>query len=482
MSNLRVEKFDDETILQLFGAQAAEDEDTERLKAYFFRNKTYTRIKANVPLRLVVGHKGIGKSAVLKVAYLEDIDAGNLALWLQPNDIAEAWSVEGSFVDQVEGIKRNLIQKIAELALEKTMIAGKALDERPVLQSVRQMVNFLARKFADSEDGFDARVAASFQKSKSVKIYIDDIDRGWSATKRDIEKISALINAARDLANSDEKNLKFCIGIRTDAYNLVRENDESGDKFEPYVIPIAWSNHDILVIMAKRVSQFFGNDEKSEDLARRSQSDISSRLFPIIAEYFDGAGHWANRPIHNVLLSLTRQRPRDLVKLLSGAATIAEKHGHNRIETVDLIDSFPDYSKGRIGDLISEFRSELPEIQRVLYGMKPTAKEAREKPKAFLYSNDELIRKLNGIALNQNIYFANGKKASGQLLAEFLYKIDFVIARKDQGSFIERFYYQDHSKLQNNYSDFGFAWEVHPAYRWALNPSSIDDLIRGIEF
>jgi predicted RNA-binding protein YlqC (UPF0109 family) len=482
MSNLRVDKFDDETILRLFGAQAAEDEDTERLKAYFFRNKTYERIKANIPLRLVIGHKGIGKSAVLKIAYLEDVEAGELALWLQPNDIAESWSVEGSFVDQVEGIKKNLLQKIAELSLEKTIIGGKPLDERPVLQNVRQLLNFIAKKIVESPDGLDARVVASFKKSARVKIYIDDIDRGWAATRRDVEKISALINAARDLSNSYEKNLKFCIGIRTDAYNLVRDNDESGDKFEPYTIPIVWSNHDILVIMAMRVSQYFAIEVDGNDLSRKSQAEISAKLFPVIADRFDGAGHWANRPIHNVLLSLTRQRPRDLVKLLSGAATVAEKHGNNRIETTDLVDSFPDYSKGRIADLIAEFKSELPEIQRVLYAMKPTAKEAKEKVKAFLYSNDELIKKLNGIALNQNIYFANGRKASGQSLAEFLFKIDFVIARKDHGNYIERLYYQDHSKLQNSFSEFGFAWEVHPAYRWALNPSSIDDLIKGIEF
>ena len=111
MSNLRVEKFDDETILKLFGAQAAEDEDTERLKSYFVRNKSYDRIRANVPLRLVIGHKGIGKSAILKISYLEDIESGELALWLQPNDIASSWSVEGSFVDRVEGIKKNLLRE-----------------------------------------------------------------------------------------------------------------------------------------------------------------------------------------------------------------------------------------------------------------------------------------------------------------------------------------------------------------------------------
>jgi hypothetical protein len=96
------------------------------------------------------------------------------------------------------------------------------------------------------------------------------------------------------------------------------------------------------------------------------------------------------------------------VLTLGGAARESGKHGRNRIDTMDLTDSFPEYSKGRIADLISEFRSELPDMERVVYAMKPTAKEVKEKPKKFLYSNDELIRKLNSVATNQNIFFKPG--------------------------------------------------------------------------
>ena len=32
-------------------------------------------------------------------------------------------------------------------------------------------------------------------------MYIDDIDRGWESRKEDIQRISALFNAMRDLSN-----------------------------------------------------------------------------------------------------------------------------------------------------------------------------------------------------------------------------------------------------------------------------------------
>ncbi len=477
----RVEHFDDETISTIFGAQAAEDEEPERLKSYFVKNKAFDRIMADIPLRILVGHKGIGKSAVLIMSFHEDQEDNCLSLWLKPTDLSKAWSVDGTFVERVEKIKCNMLKLIAEKSLQKLNIMGFCVGDNPIFASTRQLFNLLLKKIQESDEAsIDAKLAQNFMSSKKIKIYVDDIDRGWAATKKDIENISALINVARDLIN-ENRNIQFRIGLRTDAYNLVRENDESGDKFEPYVIPISWSNHDILVIMAKRVAKYFSNDISTAELEKQKQLEISRHLYPIIIERFQGNGHWANRPIHNVLLSLTRRRPRDLVKLLSGAAHEADKNGRNRIETTDLEEYFPEYSKGRIADLISEFKSELPHIEKLIYSMKPTTKESRDKEKRFLYNNDELIKKLNGITTNQNISLVGRNITSGQALAEFLYKIDFVIARRQRPGVVERFYYEDHGKLQSNFVDFGFSWEIHPAYRWALNPTSVDDIFNEIE-
>lgn len=477
----RVAKFDDETILSLFGAQAAEDEDPDRLKSYFVRNKAYDRARAEIPLRILVGHKGIGKSAILVMSFQQDLQDNILCLWLKPTDLSRAWSVDGTFVERVEGIKRNILRLIAEKSLEKMNIFGLEVGKTPILTSVKQLTNLLLQNINAADDAtIDEKIVSNFRSSRQINIYVDDIDRGWAATKKDIENISALINAARDLTN-ENPSMKFLIGLRTDAYNLVRENDESGDKIEPYVIPVSWTNHDILVIVARRVANFFDVAIETQELEKKSQTEISRHLYPVITERFSGRGHWANRRIHHVLLSLTRRRPRDLVKLLSGAAVEAEKRDCNKIETTDLEGSFPEYSRARIGDLVSEFQSELPQIERVIYSMKPTTKESREKEKRFQYKNDELITKLNGIGKNQNIAFENRSVATGQALAEFLFKIDFVIARREVGEVTERYYYEDHSKLQSNFVDFGFAWEVHPAYRWALNPTNVRDLFNEID-
>ncbi len=63
--------FDPVEIQRLFGHEAADDETPERLKEYYVKNITYKEVTAPLPIRILVGHKGIGKSALFTIAILE---------------------------------------------------------------------------------------------------------------------------------------------------------------------------------------------------------------------------------------------------------------------------------------------------------------------------------------------------------------------------------------------------------------------------
>ena len=64
-------------------------------------------------------------------------------------------------------------------------------------------------------------------------------------------------------------------------------------------------------------------------------------------------------------------------------------------------------------------------------------------------------------------------RSSVEDLISFMYKINFINARKDMAKgFIDRKYFEDNKYITANYVDFGYDWEVHPAFRWALYPES----------
>ncbi len=58
---------------ELFGSFDAEQENLERFKSYFVANHFYETFTSDFPLRIAIGNKGAGKSAVLRASQIEDL-------------------------------------------------------------------------------------------------------------------------------------------------------------------------------------------------------------------------------------------------------------------------------------------------------------------------------------------------------------------------------------------------------------------------
>lgn len=474
-------RFSEEEIQALFGHEAAEDEEPQRLRQYFFKSSAYNRVVTDLNIRVLVGHKGIGKSALFQVAIAEGKDSGNLTVLIKPDDIVGLGDDVSDFLKLVREWKDGLSEIIARKVLSElgshedglgdklARFGGKTLDFLTYILKERMPVdltnaqNILIEKFLES---------------KNIFVYIDDLDRGWQGRKEDNVRISALLNAVRDLS-SENRGLKFRISLRSDVYYLVRTSDESTDKIEGSVIWYSWTNHEIFALLVKRIESFFGRDVDEKKLLDTPQSELARFLRPVMVDRYQGQGHWENAPTYRVLMSLIRKRPRDLVKLCTLSARHARERGASIISTTDLRSSFEEYSQGRLQDTVNEFRSELPEIERLLLSMKPSKKEKTGK-EGYVYTTASLLKKINDIREQGEFQFANGSTADSKSLAGFMYKINFITARKERDDLIIRKYFEENRYLQNQFVDFGFDWEIHPAYRWALQPDRIDDIYRTL--
>lgn len=484
--------FDEETIRAIFGHEAAEDETVERLKSYYFKSNIYSSMQSTVPLLILVGHKGIGKSALLKVLASEDSEFNRVPITVQPNDIVHLDVASTNFLKKIETWKDGLADIIFRKLLislndqkrkesnsgnfarwfsdfEKALLAtcGKKLDE---LQK---------EKITLSSSEFTALFKNALFADKQVVVYLDDLDRGWENTTNDIKNLSAMLNAVRDLSR-DINGLRFRIALRSDVYYAVRTSDETTDKIDGSVIWQSWTNHEIMVMLIKRIETFFGHTIDETNLLRQSQKELSHYFDAIFEDRFHGSGHWENAPMYRVLMSLIRKRPRDLVKLCTLAARQAYANNHSIILTGDLESVFKSYSNDRLTDTSTEYKSELPNVKELLLKMKPSQKEIQIGSPC-LFSRDQLIKKLKDILSMSNFTFKDGKPVTPQNLAAFLYKINFLTARKNIGSEIVRIYYDENQYIYNDFADFGYSYEIHPAYRWALQPNTINDLFKQIE-
>jgi hypothetical protein len=478
-------KFDDYTVRRIFGSEDAESEEPERLKQYFLVNGAYNDLRSPLPLRIVVGHKGVGKSALLKRAYLDDVEKNILAVEIKPNDISELMisPATESFIQKIERWKNGIRRIVAEKAVSSLLhdgydaVAGAKVKGigLSTTKFIRQVIEYLKPNI---NDAINIAVADSFLKSGLIRVYIDDVDRGWSASQSDISNISALINAVRDLCNAD-RSFQCRIALRTDVYFLVRTSDESTDKIEQDIIRLQWSNDDILRMISLRIITYF-DLPLLNDLSTLSQARISREILSrVMNPTFSGRGLWQDVPVSVPLMSLCRKRPRDLVKLLHGAARTAGHENRNCITTEDLEKSFEIYSDERLQDLVNEFKSELPEIRSVLLKFKPSKKQ-KQTSINYRYTTDQMVEKIKNIRQQVRIRFASGTPVSELSILGFLYKIDFIIARLESDGRGKFTYFDQRRFLANDAIDFGYQWEIHPAYRWAIQPNDIQDIIDSL--
>lgn len=474
-------QFSEYNIQRLFGEEAAEDEDPKRLREYYFKSSTYNQVVAGAPpLRILVGHKGIGKSALFQIAMAEDIEAHRLTVSIKPDDISGIAGDTSNFLNAIRAWKIGLTELLVSKALTGLGIAdegwrdrfksygGKPVDFlRHTLENPISYANLTATNTA---------VSKHFLATSEITIYIDDLDRGWESRKHDITRISTLLNAVRDITN-DNRSLRFRIALRSDVYFLVRTSDESTDKTEGSVVWQSWTNHEIFALLIKRINTFrntfLGNTLRTDDaLKDQPQSALATYLEPVFEPRFLGMGHWSSIPTHRMMLSLIRKRPRDLVKLCTLAGRDAQMAGDHMIGTKNFNNVLENYSQGRLQDTFNEFKTELPSIERLLLGMRPSRRE-RTTHQGYVYTTASLLSKINNLRNQAAFTFTGGRDADSKDLAAFLYKINFITARKDMGAFTERKYFEEARYLQNRFADFGYDWEIHPAYRWALQPDDI---------
>lgn len=169
--------FDDETIQGLFGFEDAESESIARLKEYYFKKDTFNRVTASLPIRLLVGHKGTGKSALFKVAISEEKENGNLPILIKPDDIAELGKTNENFLLRIRQWKYGLIKIIGEKVFNEFDIHDDKIISK-LTQFGLKIVSYVADSVNMVRETVDLSpsqkiLIENFLKSKKIIVYID---------------------------------------------------------------------------------------------------------------------------------------------------------------------------------------------------------------------------------------------------------------------------------------------------------------------
>ena len=168
---------------QLLGADAAEDESEERLRSYFLETDTYREVtNPDRKLRVVIGNKGTGKSAIFRIAAFEDRQAGRLPIEVRPDDLSDVAQGTLNYLQLVSAWKKGLAGVVIEKSL-KSLGDGDEKFLGKAKKATGHMLDAIVKSLGDEQKGYKldaarAEAAGAFMRSKEASrnnLWLDDV-------------------------------------------------------------------------------------------------------------------------------------------------------------------------------------------------------------------------------------------------------------------------------------------------------------------
>ena len=258
----------------------------------------------------------------------------------QLNEITKTFttSVEAGIRVKVPGATVSLegARKLHEGDLAKIKDIARDVVSGVQIQKIEQVVDLLSKHaFSDPQ--------------KKYYILIDKLDENWASTETRCRFIRALIEETK--AFRKIKQIKIISALRTDLLNLVfdktRDSGFQQEKYDAYLVPIIWAEHDLEDLLNKRVAEVFKRQYTSEQVGFED-------LFPR-----KKMKHDTITPI-SYLIERTLMRPRDILQFANECFIAAAER--DRISWNILVAAEKSYSKKRLKSLQEEWADYYPAL------------------------------------------------------------------------------------------------------------------------
>lgn len=469
----------------LFGNDAGEDENKERLNDYYFyKNDLSPFLDKDNNLQFVRARKGMGKSALINYMSYSMKNDKDILITLKASELLDIQDLESSNpLTSISNWKRRICSRI-NMEIAKT-IKFAASDNKITLVETAELTGFRDQNlFSALFDRFKLKIGpidSSITKKqiqnsqehlarfadngkKDIWIFIDDIDATFQNLEESKLLVSTFFTACRDLVN-EVNGLFIRASVRTDVWSIIKSFDESLDKCEQYMLDLYWSVEDTGMILCRKLLSYYRKYYPSELLYKgldpvQNQSEI---LGFVLQKTFKW-GIKKTIPTYYAIHHLCAGRPRWAVQLCRIAAKKAGESQNKVITPIDLNYAITELGKSRISDLHKEHGHQCSDIRYLL--------EIFRK-KEFLYTTPELLNVIreNVIDRNRNIIIDGIKDNVDELdLAHFLFRIGFITLKDNNYESGKKFiqFHDSPDLLTEGNVHADDIWTIHPIYRNAL--------------
>jgi hypothetical protein len=373
-----------------FGAPAAERDIERGLDEYFVESEAYKRVKAGTK-RILIGGRGIGKSAMFQVLARRERDDGSYVIALSPEDYSYelltqtmaseargSWSKHGAYAAAWKYLIYVLIMK--EISTRRIRLgtgAGgqiyKYIRDHHTNQQASKLaalISYLKRmegiKIGRYEAGVRSRELEKLYKLEEVNhllpalkevahrrrviVLVDELDRGWDSSEDARAFVAGLFQACISV-NSLHDNLRVYMSLRRELYEDIPELYENAQKYQDLIEAIRWNSTSLLKLIANRIRHSL------PALAGHDDQACWDALFSAAA----GSGSF------RYMVDRTLYRPREIIQF----CTLALECARDSQATVPLRHAavreaeYP-YSRERARDIAAEYRFQYPGLLSIL--------------------------------------------------------------------------------------------------------------------
>lgn len=475
----------------LFGNAAAEDELEEVFSSYAVeRREVKNFLDPARRIAITRAYKGEGKSALLRLVALRLQRQEDIPIIIHESAAAVSPDVDGNDSDNwVRGWKINLLRRaVREIGAK---ISSAFTDDEIALLEEAEISGFKGRSFVSSlvdrlkspvvpiertrigvQDP-EAILKRWRDKGSNVWFIIDDIDQNFENTPTNKIKIAAFFTAIRQISNLISE-FKFRTAVRPNVWAIIKREYEALSHVEQYIDDISWSLDDYYLLLSKRIEGYLRRNNQWDEFKKNYFYSTKDQRTALISKVFIRIMPWGketSREVTSILYTLSRHRPRWLIELCKESAKFAASRNKQQIDYNDLEGVLDGFSKRRVDDTVAEFRPQCAEIESLLTAF-------AFQPERFVTS--DLMTVINNRILqgtNPKIIGVQGKPSAREV-AQFLYQIGFLTARKNiSATEYSHVAFSENPRLLSSSTniDQGFTWEIHPVFRQALKLKNVPE-------
>ena len=478
-------------IMQQYFSTGSATQEKNFIADVFVINENFEDIimPASRSIRLLVGSKGSGKSALLEYLYQRCLAEEIPAISLSPIDI-EIEDISGDAANfvLVQKIYKALVREIAikigsglggAITDEQESLVKEAVDagvrQPQTIDSLLRILSPIGKAISNID--FDkmlpelktsTRVNVSAinntlpQQGKIFYVLFDDIDLfGNAGSKNYIDTIWCAILAFKTLAER-LPNIRTIVTLRNEIWRQIRDNRQNArdqvDHVRPMIRYLLPTTTDMKKILNRRLEY--------------CKSFLDTKIEDNYAPFFENSAckmpsSDEKRLWEDYLVISSRERPRDTVQLVQHLVSHALRNGRNRINDVDVEETALLYSSERVDDLVNESADLCPQLEIVIRSFTSVDFQA---------SAEDVKTLLLGIPGKGRIVISGKALSAGNMddmfkLWKILYDIEFLTPRAKDVTQPKGFTHirpSTDSTLVSSarWNDMQkYIWEIHPCYR-----------------